>query len=137
MVYIVLLDTNFLLLPFQIPRVRLFQELDRLIPGRYKLVVLDVCLEELENLSKLHKGKRNMFLKAKEFAEKNCEVIRVDRDKFKAVDEAIVEYAKRLKAVVATNDRGLRAKLRKEGIPQVYLRGYDHLELYGEVEPLV
>ena len=93
MVFVILLDTNFLLLPFQTPKVKFFHELDRLIPGKYKLVVLDVCLEELERLAKMHRGKRNLFLKAREFAEKNCEIIRVERDRFKAVDEAIVELS--------------------------------------------
>ena len=46
-------------------------------------------------------------------------------------DASVMELALRLNAYALTNDKGLRAKLRKAGVPLIYLRSGTHLVVEG------
>jgi len=51
-----------------------------------------------------------------------------------SVDDYIVRIAKKFVWPVATNDGGLRKKLREAGIPHIFLRSDGSVGVYGEVE---
>ena len=49
------------------------------------------------------------------------------------IDDFILRMAKEKKWVVATNDKELKTKLKKMGIPIIYLRQKSHLLLEGSL----
>lgn len=116
----VVLDTNFIILLSEYPY--LIDELNEVIPFKSVCVLLTAVLEELEAVSKrLGEVRRRMLGKILEVLRGRCVV--VDAGRSRVVDEAIIDYAREHGAVVATNDRELRRRLREMGIPNVFFRG--------------
>ncbi|MFB6265870.1 MAG: hypothetical protein ABEI07_02180 [Candidatus Nanohaloarchaea archaeon] len=113
----VLLDANFLVLPFQ-ENVDVFSELERLL-GSYEAYTLNRTYNEA---LQLEDGKYRD--RVKRLVEENLEVIDVDSDK--KADDLLLDLAGDY--VICTNDSGLREELREGGLPHIYLRGRDHLE---------
>ena len=62
---------------------------------------------------------------------KNFKVIDVDFNKSLSVDDKIVEFALLNNCIVATNDKELRKKLKRLGIPIICVRGKKYLTIYG------
>lgn len=113
----VLLDTNFLLVPYQF-KIDIFREIDELLEVPHSFVVPTGVVKELEKLSK-GRGKEGAaarfalkLLKAREY-----EGVESGGD----VDSWILEYAVKEGVVVATNDRPLRVKLKKNRVKVVSL----------------
>ncbi|MCD6158484.1 MAG: PIN domain-containing protein [Euryarchaeota archaeon] len=123
--FIVVADTNFLLAPFQF-RFNLEYELERVLGG-YKIVIQKRVLNELKSLAGMRTrdsiAARNVLEMIKK---KGLEI--VDFNKNKADDE-IIEAAKAFNGIVATNDRELRARALKEGIPCLFVREKKYLVL--------
>ncbi len=115
----VLLDTNFLLIPYMF-KINIFREIEYLVDDAVEYVVLSGVKEELLKLAR-NKGKEG---RASKFALQVLEAEKVRVVAYQgAVDKGIVEVAKREGAVVCTNDKKLRFKLKKEGIPVIVLKG--------------
>ena len=96
----VLLDTNAMMLPFN-KRFDVYTELKFSIGGA-ELMTLSSCYNELVKLlpSAAELAKRELrIVKSKGFA-----------------DDAILEYARKNKVIVCTQDKELRDKLRKAGV---------------------
>ena len=117
----VILDTNALMMPFEI-NINLERELDRLL-GAYEILVPSSVIDELKKLSEKDKAASSALKLAERYA-----VISTS----KKGDFSIVHLAKELKAVVVTNDKILRKILRNEGIQLIFLRGKDHLIYEGK-----
>jgi rRNA-processing protein FCF1 len=119
----VILDTNFFLVPFQ-AGLDVFKEVEVLFEERFmeapEYLVLSCSLDELCELNKINKRI------VEEIIEKNK--IKIISCAGKS-DEKLMEFAAREKALVATNDRRLRAELRRVGIKTLALRGKNHLEI--------
>lgn len=60
-----------------------------------------------------------------------CRILQFESMEGETVDEMLMKTAQSLECLVATNDRDLRLKLRKKGIPVVYLRQRAFLKLDG------
>jgi rRNA-processing protein FCF1 len=120
---IVILDTNFLLVPFQF-KINVIKELDYLLEVSHKFVISSQTIIELENLGK-SKSKTGIAARlAKKILETNSiEVIKNDQH----VDDWIVEYAKEHNAIVATNDTLLRKRLRPFKIKVVVVKSRSSL----------
>jgi len=112
----VVLDTNALLMPFEI-RINIDLALEKLL-GEARIVVPGPMIGELKNLDHKYAGA------ALELA-RRYEIIQVD----KSGDDAVVEAALMTHGYVLTNDKELRARLRKMSIPLIYLRSGTHLVL--------
>jgi rRNA-processing protein FCF1 len=117
----VILDTNALMMPFEV-NINLERELDRLL-GAYEILVLSSVIDELKKLSEKDKAASSALKLAERYAVINTS---------KKGDFSVVHLAKELKAVVVTNDKILRKILRNEGIPLIFLRGKDHLIYEGK-----
>lgn len=120
----VLLDTNFLLLPFQ-RRIDIFTEIEHLLNQHVHFIVLPQILQELESLILRGKEKERRAAKsAQQMVKQYCHVTTDLPPKYNTLDAdtALVEYAKTHKAIVATNDRTLRKRLSKESCQTIYLR---------------
>ena len=103
----VVLDTNFLLLPFQF-RINIIKELDYLIEKSHRYVISSRTMDELKKLGRTV-GKNGMAarLALKLIAASGVEVVKNDLP----VDDWVVRYSKANDAIACTNDRLLRKRL--------------------------
>jgi hypothetical protein len=115
----VILDTNFLLLPFQY-KIDIFTEIDYLLEMEHEFVISSAEIRELERLSE-DKGKKGI---AARLALKMVDANRIEIvESKKPVDDWIVEYAEKTGAIVCTNDRKLRKRLKEVDIKIIALLG--------------
>lgn len=125
----VLLDSSFLLIPLE-EGVDIFSELERLL-GLPRCLVPKPVLEELKRLqdaaSPSEARRINLALRMAE----RCEILNVELEEGEEVDDLLLRVARRLKCPVATKDGELRRRLRREGIPVIYLRQRAYLEMEG------
>jgi rRNA-processing protein FCF1 len=119
----VVLDTNALMMPVEL-NVRLFDELDRILPPGYELFVPEAVLDELSKLSSGNGEEATAASVGADLAER-ADPVEHDAD---YADDAVLEVARELEATVVTNDRPLRDRLFEAGIPVIGLRGHDTLE---------
>ncbi|MDD5339995.1 MAG: nucleotide-binding protein [Candidatus ainarchaeum sp.] len=119
----VVLDTNFLLLPFQF-RINIIRELDYLIEVSHRYVISSRTLDELKKLGKLV-GKNGMAarLALKMVKANSIDVIRSGMP----VDDWVVRYAKENGAIACTNDRILRKRLMDLDVKVVTLKARSKL----------
>lgn len=123
----ILLDTNFLMIPFQ-HNVDIFSELDRILAFDYSLYTLDRCVEELEKLSA---GKSKLASSAKMalslIEKKSINIIKTEQRKH--TDHLIAEQEG---YIIATRDMDLIRDLRKKPFKVITLRQKSHLVI---IEP--
>ena len=114
------LDTNFLLLPFQF-KIDIFRELEYVLGEPFQLVIPSGVISELNGISK-RVGKSGaaarLALKLVEANRKIVEVAETDSP----VDDWVFTYAKENKAIACTNDAGLKGRLRAEKMKVIGLR---------------
>ncbi len=116
----VLLDTNALLLPFQF-RLNLQAELRRLL-GDHEALVPSPVLDELRGLTKSTKEAKAALRLASSFR-----MLPVEGE----ADDALLDAARRMRAIVVTNDAVLLRRLKEAGVPRVFLRSRSHLVVEG------
>ncbi|MDD2411251.1 MAG: twitching motility protein PilT [Candidatus Methanomethylophilaceae archaeon] len=110
----VILDTNALLMPFE---VKLNLDLAvRQVLGDVHFIVPGPIIGELKRLE--HKFSAVALELARRY-----EIVQTES----SGDAAVIELAQRTKAYVLTNDKELRRKLRNAGVPVMYLRSGTHL----------
>lgn len=116
----VLLDANALLMPFQF-RLNLEAELRRLL-GNVDVAVPTPVLAELRLLATHDRDARAAERLASKYRAIPAEG---------SADDALLEMALALHAVVVTNDQPLLDRLKQQGVPRAYLRSRSHLVLEG------
>ncbi len=121
----VILDTNFLLVPFQ-QKLDIFSEMEYLLDFSHRYTVCSRTVSELKRLGK-NRGKKGMAARlALKFLEANAG--RIEKlDTRIPVDEWIVRYAEKTGAIVCTNDRKLRKRLKARNIKIIALKGKSKL----------
>jgi rRNA-processing protein FCF1 len=128
----VVLDANFFFVSSQF-NVDVFEELANLLNRRFEAVLLSSTQKELQGLAESSSPKqRKQAQLALRLAEK-CNVVSVEKGLMDTYDDVIVRVAAEWKSPVATNDRELRKRLRKVGVPVVFLRQKRRLEMEGAV----
>jgi rRNA-processing protein FCF1 len=119
----ILLDTNFLMLLHK-KRLDIFSEIEQLFPEKHELVTLSSVIRELETLSA---GVGDDSAAAKTalrlIESKRVGIIESEGP----ADRSIEDYARRENAVVCTNDRTLKRKLKARKVQTVSLQGEDKL----------
>ena len=129
--WLVLVDTNFLLVPGQFG-VDIIGELNRILDVKFEVVVPNVVLDELNVIERKAKGKDLMAVRMAKKLVERFKVVEIGKFGEKPTDTQIYEFAvKNPNVVVCTNDKLLKKKLRERGIPVVYLRQKKILELEG------
>ncbi|KYC50672.1 MAG: Ribonuclease VapC9 [Candidatus Methanofastidiosum methylothiophilum] len=122
----VILDTNFLLLP---GRFNLWIEsIEDVIEKKCEILIPSNVISELKRIELTGSDKIS-----KEIALKLAErykTIELDGP----VDRSIVEYAKKNKCIVATNDMKLKSELRDKMVPVVFLKKGSRLALEGYID---
>ena len=112
----VILDTNALLSQFRF-NVDLEKELNRLL-GAYEIIIPSSVLLELENV-------QDRYVRAAQKFAKRYPIISTEL----AGDDSIISLAVELKAIVVTNDKELRKRLKKQGITVIFLRQGKYLSM--------
>ncbi len=131
---IVVIDTNFLLVPAQFA-VDIFTEAERVLERNLDFILLSSTLDELEQKLQAATNKTEIrhFKIANELA-KRCRVVESDEESMKlSVDDQVLAYAKSVRGVLATNDKELRVRAKSNGVPVLILRGMKYLVLEGYV----
>ncbi len=115
----ILLDTNFLLIPFK-KKLDIYEELRFRFP-LYNLITLESCIRELEKMNQ--KG-------AIELAKSSgLKIIKYGKG---IADSDIISFAKKKKVIVATIDKKLQKKLLEMGVRIIYLREGRFPEIKGK-----
>lgn len=112
----VILDTNALLWQFR-SKVNIENELNRLL-GAYVIVIPTSVLKELEHV-------KDRYVKA---ARKLAERYQIIATELKG-DESIISLARTLQAMVVTNDKELRKRLKEQGITVIFMRQGKYLSI--------
>jgi rRNA-processing protein FCF1 len=121
----IVLDTNFLLIPFTL-KVDIFQGIKLIMDDRYELYIIDKTIDELNIILNTKKGKTKQAAKfALELVKKNK--LKKLKSKTDYVDEAILGLDKDY--IVATQDKLLKQKLKKQARKLIVLRQKSHLIL--------
>lgn len=124
----IILDSNALMMQFQFS-VDIESEMRRILDVQYEIIVPDIVLGELRNLATSMTGKdRGEVLMAIRLAH----TFRIVKTEGPA-DTGILRVAEKLGAIVVTNDKILRARLRAKNIPNIHLRSKAFLTVEGHV----
>ena len=117
----ILLDTNFLLIPYQF-RVDIFTQIDKIATFEYELFILDKTLEELKKIVEKQKGKDKYAARIalKLIAIKNIGVIKTKSNR--KTDDIILDIALKDDFIVATQDKDLKRRLINQDISVIILR---------------
>jgi len=128
----VILDSNFLMIPFQF-NIDVFQEIEYLLQKKVDFIVPSAVKSELTRISSRGGEGAPEASLALQLASR-CRVVEVSLEPQESVDDAIVKASQKLGAVVATTDINLKKRLRDINVPVVYMREKSKLEVEG-VEP--
>lgn len=128
----IILDSNFLMIPFQF-HIDIFQEIEYLLQKKVDFIVPSAVKSELTGISSRGGEGAPEASLALQLASR-CRVVEVALEPGETVDDAIIKASKKLGAIVATADIGLKKRLRDINVPVVYLRDKSKLEVEG-VEP--
>ena len=112
----------------------MFSEAERVLERNIEFIVLESVLSEIKaKFERAKKTESRKFKIALDLVER-CRVVELDHSlKDTTVDDQLLEYTVSVSGVLATNDRDLRDKASKRGIPVLMLRGKKHLELKGTI----
>ncbi len=129
----VIIDTNFLTIPAQFG-IDVFSEAERVLERRVEFILLESVVNEIKTkLERSGKTESRMFKVALDLIER-CRVVEIDQSmRGFLVDDQLLEYTISVNGVLATNDKELRQRAAKRGVPVLLLRGRKHLELKGSI----
>ncbi len=116
-----ILDTNFLLIPEK-HHIDIFSEFRRLL-DQYEIIILEPSYKELEKLAQSN-SKDGQAAKVGLALLKNKKV-KIEKSEYDYADRAILKY--KGDYAVATEDRELKKKLLKKGIPVIVMRKKQYL----------
>ena len=125
----IILDSNAFFVPIYF-KIDIFRGIEQLLNRNIELILISPIKQELELLVEKKKNKTAIF--ALQLALK-CKYIELDVTKDSLTDDIIVEKANEWKAVVFTNDRMLKKRLRNISVPVVYVRQKSFLEIDGMI----
>jgi len=126
---IVVIDTSAIMMLFEFS-INIQKELTRLL-GKYKIIVPQEVVDELEFLSINGKGKKKQIAKPALKLAYNYEIISSES---KNADDAVINIAKKYNGVVFSNDKEIRKKAKIKNLKTIFLRSKNHLMLD---EPIV
>ena len=134
---IVILDTNFLLAPARL-KLDIFEQIKNLLGKDYELMIIDESLRELENLKKLNKNKTIVNIAESLIKNKKIKIIKTKSflktlklHEMRDADDIIIELVKKNPTayIVATQDKELRDRLKKEGVKSIFIRKKSYLDM--------
>ena len=121
----VVLDTNFMLLPFQ-RKLDIEGEVERLVEAPHFFVVLQQAVDELTEMARQKRSFSPAARAALIFIQRK---VTVEKGTLGKPDAAMLEYCKANGGILATFDAALRRKARGLDVRVVFLRDKGHLAL--------
>ena len=128
----ILLDSNAFFVPIYF-KIDIFSELNKIVDRNYELILISPVKKELETLIE-KKSQKNS--KIASFALKlalECKFVDVKQPEERLTDDIIIAIAKEWKAIVFTNDRELKQRLRNISVPVIYVRQKSFLAIDGMI----
>lgn len=128
----ILLDSNAFFVPIYF-KIDIFNELKKLMERNYELILISPVKKELERLIEKTSQKNS---KIASFALKlalECKLVEVKKPEEMQTDDIIIATAKEWKAIVFTNDRELKQRLRNISVPVIYVRQKSFLAIDGMI----
>ena len=128
----IILDTNFLLIPFQFG-VDIFTEIERIIPEKTDMYIIDKTINELHKIIEEQKGKNKaaaglaLEILKKKLKKKTLKTLKTENNL--NVDELIANLAKTGEFIVATQDMALKRILKAHNTKILVLRQKKYLQL--------
>jgi len=116
----VIMDSNFLLAPIDL-HVDIFSEIEELLLKKVRFIVISPVYKELVKLANRKDKIGKKAILALKLLER-CEIFEIKPKHGESVDDLIIRASKELKAIVATKDYELKKRLRKQGIPVIFLK---------------
>lgn len=113
-----IIDTNFFTIISK-NKIDIFKEIRDLVPGKYRTIISSRILSELEKLSKQNKDAKFALALVKNKI-KNKRIKMIKNDEYP--DYWIIDFSKKHKTIVCTNDADLRKSLKKIGAKVISLR---------------
>jgi rRNA-processing protein FCF1 len=140
-VNLVLLDSNFILLPFQF-KIDYFREIRLMLEGDLRFIIFQQILNELEAKKRREPNSANfsrwfdsglLYLENNK-NEYNIEIKEDTKDDNETTDDFLIKMSIRMKKknynlFLATNDSNLRKKAKKNNIRTIFLRQKKFLSL--------
>ncbi|MFH1053993.1 MAG: hypothetical protein V1740_06260 [Candidatus Woesearchaeota archaeon] len=123
MIQKILLDTNFLMIPFQF-NVDIFSELKRICDFKYDLYILDRSVDELNTLMGRDNSKTSRLAKMALQLKKDKDIKMIKTIEKKHTDDLILD---KKGFIVATRDMNLIRKLKENSIGYITLRQKKYL----------
>ncbi|HDM67158.1 MAG TPA: nucleotide-binding protein [Thermoplasmatales archaeon] len=120
----VILDSSVLMMVFEFS-IDLEGELTRLL-GRYEILIPRNVVEEIKTLAGKGRGRKKRLAKAALKFLERYQIIELEDPNLRG-DDAVIAAAEKYNAIVATNDKELRRRLREKGIHQIFLRSKKRL----------
>jgi hypothetical protein len=128
----VILDANFFFVPSQF-NIDIFEELAKVLNQRFEPIILSSTRKELQGLTKSSSPKEGKQAQLALMLAEKCRSVSIEKASDETYDDVIVRVAAAWKAPVVTNDREMRKRLRKIGVPVIFLRQKHRLVLDGAV----
>lgn len=138
---IIIIDSNFILLPFQF-KIDYLSEIRQLLEGRLKFIIFKQILSELDakkkrepKATKFHRElKSGLFYLEKNKINFNIEYVEKIKEETETTDDFLLWVSLELKnegftIFLATNDSELRRRARESGLSIVYLRQKKYLSI--------
>ncbi|MEM2896945.1 MAG: 30S processome protein Utp24 [Candidatus Bathyarchaeia archaeon] len=116
----VILDSNFLLAPIEL-HTDIFSKIEGLLLGKVRFIVISPAYKEIVKLANRKDKVGKKASSALKLLER-CEILEVRPRHGESVDDLIVKASKELKAIVATKDYRLKKRLRRCGVPVIFLK---------------
>jgi hypothetical protein len=121
----IIFDTNFLFVTFEF-NIDVIAELKRLVSSNFTLYIYEGTISELKNIErKKEKNKKFLPLIMKMLTLYKFKII---KSNLNYIDDQILENING-KSLIATNDKELRNKIRKQGKKVLYMRNKSYLEI--------
>jgi rRNA-processing protein FCF1 len=133
---VVIIDSS-IIIDSLVCKVDLILEIGRVLSKSFTPTILSGTILEIENILRRSTGekRRKQLTMALEVA-KRFNKLNYNPLGDEEMDDVILQVAKGLRAIVATDDGELRKRLAKAGTPVLFLRGKSHIEATGYPEGL-
>jgi len=128
----IILDSNAFFVPIYF-KIDIFSELKRLLNRNFEMILISPIKKEVEILTEKGSNKNNKNASIALMYALKCKYIEVKMPKGMLTDDIIVKKAKDWKAVVFTNDRELKERLRNISVPVIYVRQKSFLAIDGMI----